>query len=71
MTITVIRRCPLCGKISNVVCEENAWRAYADGALARDAFAYMDLRTRETLISGMCLPCQKSFFEEDDECDNY
>ena len=70
MTITVTCRCPLCGKISNVVCEESAWHAYAYGALAQDAFADMDIHLRETIISGMCLPCQESFFEEDDDdCD--
>ena len=67
MKVTVNCRCPFCGKVSFVSCEENAWDAYEAGALAQDAFPSMDLRTRETLISGMCEPCQIRFFETDDE----
>lgn len=71
MTMTINCRCPLCGSTTQVTCEENAWQTYANGALAQDAFADMDLVTRETLISGMCEPCQIRFFETDDEenCD--
>ena len=67
MNVVVACRCPLCGKISQVLCEEDAWNAYEAGALAQDAFPTMDLRTRETIISGMCEPCQTRFFEVDDE----
>ena len=70
MTATITCRCPLCGKTSTVTCSEEQWYAYEDGALAQDAFADMDLHTRETIISGMCLPCQERFFvEDDDDCD--
>jgi hypothetical protein len=66
-----------------VVCAESAWKSYQNGALAQDAFPDMDIFSRETLISGMCKPCQMRFFvevkwdeEEEDpyegcfECDN-
>ena len=65
MTITC--RCPLCGKYSVVTCSEAQWNAYENGALAQEAFADMDLRTRESIISGMCFPCQEAFFEVDEE----
>ena len=70
MSITINCRCPMCGRISHISCDEQAWDAYEGGALAQDAFADMDLHTRETIISGMCLPCQEAFFvEDDDDCD--
>ena len=70
MTITVNCRCPLCGKTTLISCADTAWEAYEHGALAQEAFADMDLATRETIISGMCEPCQLQFFIEDDEdCD--
>ena len=69
-SVTITCRCPLCGKVSTVTCTENQWYAYEDGALAQEAFAELDLHTRETIISGMCLPCQESFFtEEEDDCE--
>lgn len=69
MTITVTCRCPLCGRISSVTCEEKAWALYENGALAQVAFADVDIYTRETIISGMCHPCQERFFEVEDEDD--
>ncbi len=69
MTITITRHCFLCGKASHISCEEVAWSAYENGALAQDVFSDMDLQTRETLISGMCPACQASFFEEEEDSD--
>ena len=63
----ITRRCFLCGALTSVVCDAKAWEAYQNGALAQDVFPEMDLRSRETLISGMCTNCQKDFFEMDDE----
>ena len=63
-------RCPFCGKISRIPCDENALAQYNNGALIQDAFPNMPAHERETIISGMCLDCQTSFFEEDDDdCD--
>lgn len=67
MNMTITCRCPLCGSISHISCKKTAWRAYETGALAQEAFADMDITTRETIISGMCEPCQTRFFEVDDE----
>ena len=67
MKATIARRCFLCGKISHISCDSKALTAYENGALAQVAFADMDLRTRETIISGICVPCQIRFFEADDE----
>jgi len=70
MKTVIACRCPLCGKISQILCEESAWDAYEAGALAQEAFADMNVFERETIISGMCEDCQMTFFEEEDEdCD--
>lgn len=67
MQVVVDCRCPMCGAISHILCDEVSWDAYEDGALAQEAFADMDLHTRETIISGMCLSCQERFFIPEDE----
>ena len=67
MIITVNCRCPMCGKTTLVSCSDTAWEAYEHGALAQEAFADMDIATRETIISGMCAPCQEAFFTADEE----
>ena len=60
-------RCPFCGAISSIPCDEDALARYDAGALVQDAFPQMDPMTREILVSGMCRACQSSFFEEEDE----
>lgn len=72
MNMVVVNcRCPFCGTMSSILCEETALLAYERGALIQEAFSDMDVCSRETLISGMCVPCQERFFVEDDEdeCD--
>ena len=73
MTATITCHCPLCGKVSFVTCDENAYDRYVTTSTPiQEIFPDMDLHTRETLISGMCRPCQDRFFVEDDddcECD--
>ena len=72
MTATVICHCPLCGAISHVTCDEDAYDRYVTTRTPiQEIFPDMDLHTRELLISGMCLDCQNRFFTEDDEdeCD--
>ena len=74
MTTTVNVRCPFCGKISQIVCDEDSLAKYNGGALIQDAFPEMSPFEREALISGMCYDCQTSFFneedDEDDECED-
>lgn len=65
--MVITKCCPLCGAFSSVTCDSDAWVAYQNGALAQVAFPDMDIFARETLISGMCEPCQTRFFIEDDE----
>ena len=69
---TVTCHCPLCGAISHVTCDADAYDQYVTTRTPiQEIFPDMDLHTRELLISGMCLPCQERFFVEDDEdeCD--
>ena len=67
--MVITKCCPLCGAFSSVTCDSDAWVAYQNGALAQVAFPDMDIFARETLISGMCEPCQVRFFTEDEDCD--
>ena len=70
MTATVTCHCPLCGKVSFIACDEDAYYEYVTTCTPiQEIFPYMDLHTRETLISGMCRSCQDKFFVEDDEDD--
>lgn len=72
MTMTIPCICPFCGHQTNVTCTYEQYREYTlnPRALVQDVFADKDVHTRETIVSGMCLPCQESFFVEDeDDCD--
>ena len=70
MMTTVFCHCPLCGAVSRVTCDEDAYEQYVTtGTPIQEIFPDMDLSTRELLISGMCIPCQEKFFVEDeDDC---
>ena len=68
MTATVICHCPLCGTISEVTCDAVAYDRYVTTRTPiQEIFPDMPISTRELLISGMCIPCQSSFFEEDED----
>lgn len=72
MKTLVIRRCPMCGKVSKIECDAEGYITYMTTSTPiQEIFPNMDLHTRELLISGMCFPCQEKFFVEDDEdeCD--
>lgn len=70
MKTLVIRRCPMCGKASKIECDAEGYVTYMTTSTPiQEIFPDMDLTTRETLISGMCVSCQESFFMEDDEED--
>lgn len=70
MMTTVTCHCPMCGTISHVTCDEDAYDRYVTTPTPiQEIFPNMDLHTREILISGMCIPCQERFFvEDDDDC---
>ena len=70
MLTTVICGCPMCGATSTVECDADAYFKYVSTSTPiQEIFPNMDLRTRELLISGMCIPCQEKFFTEEDEDD--
>lgn len=68
----VLCTCPLCGKVSEVNCDDTAYFEYVTTSTTiQQAFPDMDIHARETLISGMCLPCQEKFFIEEDDDEGY
>ena len=67
MTISVPCRCPMCGATTVIECDAQDLQKYMRGTLIQHAFPWMDIHARETLISGMCTPCQLKFFEVDDD----
>jgi len=70
MTISIPCLCPMCGATTVVECDARSAQKYMEGALIQEAFPDMDIHARETLISGMCAPCQFIYFEvEDEDCD--
>lgn len=66
---TIYKRCPLCGKITTMEISDEVnqqYIQYAHGVgFIQDISASADVR--EFLKTGICLPCQKMFFDEDDE----
>ena len=70
--IVIACKCPMCGMVTEVTCGLEQYNRYQyTSALIQDVFPEMDIHTRETIISGMCLPCQEKFFvEEDDDEDD-
>lgn len=68
--ITIPCVCPICHKTTEITVSLEQYNRYMfTSALIQDVFPEMDIHTRETIISGMCLSCQEEFFVEDEDCD--
>ena len=70
--ITIPCVCPICHKTTEITVSFEQYNKYMfTDALIQDVFPEMDIHTRETIISGMCLPCQEKFFVEEDDDDDW
>ena len=60
--IAISIQCPFCGKEYTVEVELKDYWAWQMGELAQDAFPYLSVTERESLISQMCPECQDKIF---------
>lgn len=60
--VSVVTRCPFCGKANFVEVNENDYFDWEDGALVQVAFPYLSAGEREMLVSGTCGKCWVGFF---------
>ena len=67
--VTIITRCPFCGRANEVAVNEADYLDWQDGVLVQDAFPYLSADEREMLISGICPTCWASTFGDEDEED--
>lgn len=65
--ITIVTRCPFCGKANFIEVNEMDYLDWSDGELAQVAFPYLSADEREMLISGICPTCWDKMFGGDDE----
>jgi len=56
--------CPFCGKSHFVEVAESDYFDWCNGALAQNAFPYLNATKREQLISHTCPQCQTDIFGE-------
>ena len=64
--ISVITRCPFCGKAHEVECNEADYLDWQDGELIQNAMPYLSAQEREYLITGICEDCWASMFDSMD-----
>ena len=69
--ITVVTRCPFCGRANEIEVNEMDYLDWEDGKLVQNAFPYLSAEERETLISGICPKCWDETFGEDDEDEEF
>ena len=63
----ITNTCPFCGNRHVVWVDNVDYASWRGGALAQNAFPYLNSTEREQLISHMCPQCQVSIFGEDDD----
>jgi hypothetical protein len=56
-SLELANRCPFCGLIQTVRVSPDSYKEYKGGALAQNAFPYLDGDEREIIISGICPEC--------------
>lgn len=65
--VTVVTRCPFCGRANEVEVNEEDYWDWQDGTVAQDAFPYLTADEREILISGICPDCWNSMWGSDED----
>ena len=65
--VTIVTRCPFCGRANEVAVNETDYLDWQDGALVQNAFPYLSADEREMLISGICPTCWADTFGDEDE----
>ena len=60
--VSVVTRCPICGRGNEVEVNEMDYLDWQDGVLAQVAFPYLSANEREMLISGVCPTCWNNVF---------
>lgn len=59
--VTVVTRCPMCGRGNFVEVNENDYDDWCDGMHVQVAFPYLSAGERELLVSGICGKCWVGF----------
>ena len=67
--VTIITRCPFCGKMHEVEVTEDDYLDWQDGELIQNAMPYLTAQEREYLITGICESCWAGMFGGEDEED--
>lgn len=65
--VSVVTRCPLCGKANFVEVNEEDYWDWDDGVKVAVAFPYLSANEREMLISGICPDCWVSMLPPEPE----
>lgn len=63
--VSIVTKCPFCGRANFVEVNENDYLDWQDGELAQNAFPYLSADEREMLISGICPTCWNGMFPPD------
>lgn len=60
--ISLCTECPICGRVTFIDVKEDDYFNWVHGELAQNAFPYLSITERESLISGLCKECQREVF---------
>ncbi len=69
--IEVSCTCPVCGSVTKVPVYFQDYRKWGRQSPVENTFPYLHPEQKEVLDSGICPPCQRSLFGEDEEVDDY
>lgn len=61
-TVVLEKACPFCGTRSMASLVTSEYENWMNGMCIQNAMPFVPAETREFLISGMCLDCQKKIF---------
>lgn len=68
--VTIKKMCPFCGHVSVIEMDIDSYIKIKNGALISNVLWMVDPTERETLISGICKPCQDTVFGDYDDDDD-
>ncbi|MEE3350406.1 MAG: hypothetical protein VZR09_10260 [Candidatus Gastranaerophilaceae bacterium] len=65
--VAIKKVCPFCGHVSVVEMDIDSYVKIKNGALISNVLWMVGPAERETLISGICKPCQDTVFSDYDD----
>jgi hypothetical protein len=65
LTVLILQECPSCKQLYTILVPKPEYDLWCSGELIQKALVHTPTKTRESLLSGLCVNCQDIVFNND------